>query len=116
MGLSAAQRDRLAELSREAGEILGGCLHSNGQPMTFAELEDQCIEAGDLFTATVLQQRVAERRLPEQSPCCPDCGRPGERNAECEPRVLQTDRGEVCWLEPSYFCRPCRRSFFPSVR
>ena len=90
MGLSAAQRNRLAELSREAGEILGGCLHSDGRPMTFAELEDECIAAGDLFTAAVLQQRVGERRPPEQIPCCPDCGRPGEQNSECEPRVLVT--------------------------
>lgn len=115
MGLSTAQRSRLVELSREAGEILGGCLHSDGRPMTFAELEDECIEAGDLFTAAILQQRVAERQPPEQSPCCPACGSPGERNSECEPRILQTDRGEVSWLEQSYFCRHCRRSFFPSL-
>jgi hypothetical protein len=88
-------------------------LHSDGRPLTFAELEDECIAAGDLFTAAVLQQRVAERQSLVQSPCCPVCSRPGERNSECEPRILQTDRGEVSWLEEAYFCRYCRRSFFP---
>jgi len=115
MGLSAAQRDRLAELSREAGEIVGGCLHSDGRPMTSAELEEECIEAGDFFTTAILQQRVAGREPPEQIPCCPDCGRPGDLDSACEPRILQTDRGEVSWLEQSYFCRHCRRSFFPSL-
>jgi hypothetical protein len=28
---------------------------------------------------------------------------------------LQTDRGEVAWMEPAYHCRYCRRSFFPSL-
>ena len=116
MKLSVTQRGRLADLSREAGEILGGCLDSDGQPVTFAELEDECIEAGDLFTATILQQRVVGRQSPEQTPCCPDCGHPGTSESECEPRILQTDRGDVSWLEPSFFCRHCRRSFFPSLR
>jgi hypothetical protein len=68
-----------------------------------------------LFTTAILQQRVGDRQPPEETCCCPDCGHPGERKAECEPRILQTDRGEVSWLEPSYFCRSCRRSFFPSL-
>lgn len=114
MGLSNAQRRRLEQLAGEVREILGGCMNSDGRPMTFAELEDECIEAGDLLTATMLEQRVAERQPPEQAPCCPSCDRPGEDSPD-EPRVLQTDRGEVAWMEPSCFCRHCRRSFFPSL-
>ena len=113
MGLSSSQRQRLQELAAEVQEIVGGCLHPDGRPMTFAELEDECIEAGDLLTAAMLQQRVAERPCPAEAPCCPTCNRAGERE-EDEPRLVQTDRGEVSWLEPSYYCRYCRRSFFPS--
>ena len=114
MGLSGSQRERLREMAEEVREILGGCLHPDGRPMTFAELEEECIEAGDMLTAAVLQERVAKRPCPEQDACCPTCDRPGERCPD-EPRVVQTDRGEVSWLEPSYYCRYCRRSFFPSV-
>ena len=114
MKLSAAQRQRLEEIAREAKEIIGGCLHPDGRPMTFAELEDECIEAGDLLTAAMLQQRVAERQPPKEVPCCPRCDSPGEVGSD-EPRVLQTDRGEVSWIEPTYYCRRCRRSFFPSL-
>ena len=114
MKLSGTKRDRLRELAREAREIIGGCLHSDGRPMTFAELEEECIEAGDLFTAAMLQERVAERPSPQEAPGCPTCGQPG-RQCPDEPRVVQTDRGEVSWLEPSYYCRCCRRSFFPSL-
>jgi len=60
MGLSAIQRERLQEIAAEAQEIVGGCLHPDGRPMTFAELEDECIEVGDLLTSTMLQQRVVE--------------------------------------------------------
>lgn len=114
MGLSAAQRRRLEEIAEEAREIVGGCLHPDGRPMTFAELEDECIEAGDLFTATMLQQRVNERQPPEHAPSCPTCNNQGEPGPD-EPRVLQTDRGEVSWMEPMYSCRDCRRSFFPPL-
>jgi len=113
MGLSGAQRARLQEIAREVKEIVGGCCHSDGRPMTFAELEDESIEAGDVLTAAMLQERVAERQPPKEAACCPACKRQGKRCPD-EPRVVETDRGEVSWLEPSYYCRYCRRSFFPS--
>lgn len=113
MGLSGSQRRRLAEIAEEIRDIVGGCMHPDGRPMTFAELEDECIEAGDFLTASVLQTRVAERQPPDETPCCPTCDRQGKR-CQNEPRVVETDRGEVSWLEPSYYCRYCRRSFFPS--
>jgi hypothetical protein len=113
MRLSVEDRRRLQELAREAKGILGGCLHTDGRPMTFAELEEECIEAGDLLTAALLEERVGERKLAEKASYCPNCGRQGEPSPD-EPRVLQTDRGEVCWLEPTYYCRHCRRAFFPA--
>ena len=115
MNLSVKERARLQELVREAKEILGGCLHPDGQPKTFAELEEECIEIGDLFTAELLLGRVAERDPDAPSACCPSCGRVGERSPD-EPRLLETDRGEVGWKEPAYYCRFCRQSFFPSLR
>lgn len=114
MELSVSQRDRLQEISREAKEIVGGCLHPDGRPKTFAELEDECIEAGDLMTAAMLEQHVTKRPQPEQPPCCPTCDRQGDFHPD-EPRVLQTDRGEVTWMESTYYCRHCRRSFFPTL-
>ena len=46
MNLPVAKRERLQQIAEEAAEILGGCLHPDGSPMTFAELEDECISAG----------------------------------------------------------------------
>ena len=51
MDLSAEKQRRLQELVGEAREILGGCLHPDGRPKTFAELEEECIQVGDRFTA-----------------------------------------------------------------
>ena len=115
MGLSTEQRERLRDIVAEVHEVVGGCLHEDGTPLTFAELEEECIEAGDFLTAAVLQQRVRQREAAEDVPGCPTCDRPGDACADEEVRVLQTDRGEVSWLEPTYYCRHCRRSFFPSL-
>lgn len=114
MELTVEQRRRVTELTRELHELLGDSLRSDGRPMTFAELEDECIEVGDLLTAAVLQLRVAEGAIREQPPCCPECGRDPIALAEDEARVLQTDRGEVGWMESAFECRHCRRKFFPS--
>ena len=38
MGLSAAQRERLQQIASEVKDIVGGCLHADGRPMTFAEI------------------------------------------------------------------------------
>lgn len=114
MDLSMEKRRRLQELIDEAKEILGGCLHADGRPKTFAELEDECVELGDLFTAELLLGRVTERDPDAPSTCCPTCDRAGERVPD-EPRLLQTDRGEVGWTEMAYYCRNCRQSFFPSL-
>jgi hypothetical protein len=113
MGLSVAQRTRLAELAREAKEVIGDSVRDDGQPTTFAELEDECVEAGDLLTALMLQESVKDRQ-PIKQACCPSCDRQGEVNQD-EPRVLETDRGEVAWMESAFYCRHCRRSFFPSL-
>ena len=114
MKLSAEQRGRLQGIGSQVKEILGGCLHADGRPMTFSQLEDECIEAGDLLTAAMLQQRVTDRQPAKQTPCCPTCDRPADPGPD-EPRVLQTDRGDVEWMEPTCYCRYCRRSFFPEV-
>ncbi len=114
MNLSADQRRRLTDLTREMYEIIGDSLHPDGRPMTFAELEDECIEMGDLLTAAVLQRRVGERSVTGEAACCPSCGRQCTPLADDEARVLQTDRGEVGWMESTYECSRCRRKFFPS--
>lgn len=114
MRLSTAQRDRLQELAQEAREIVGESCRADGRRMTFAELEDECIEVGDLLTSAMLEQRVRERQIHEPAACCPSCDRVGDLCPD-EPRVLQTDRGEVTWTEPTHYCRHCRRSFFPSL-
>ena len=114
MNLSDNQRRRVAELTAELYEIIGNSLHPDGRPMTFAELEDECIQMGDLLALAVLQQRVAERSAREELACCPSCGRQCTPLADDEARVLQTDRGEVGWIESAYECCRCRRQFFPS--
>ena len=56
---------------------------------------------------------VAQR--PADFACCPKCGRAVEPAPDQDDyRIQQTDVGEAEWREPATYCRPCRRSFFPS--
>jgi uncharacterized protein with PIN domain len=85
----------------------------SGRGFTFAELEDDSIEVTDLLAQMLVEERLAQKfSAAESSVCCPNCQQPIARDAD-EPRVLQTDRGDVTWTEPSYACPTCRRAFFP---
>ena len=115
MSLSKNQRSRLLELARQAEEVLRESRKRGDRPLTFAELEEASIEAGDFMTAAMMQAEIGKRPSPSEAPCCPTCEQAGELQQDKEPRVLQTDRGEVTWLESAYYCRRCRRSFFPTL-
>ncbi|MCG8448376.1 MAG: hypothetical protein MI725_02195 [Pirellulales bacterium] len=114
MALATQDRERLQQLGREVREILGGSTRDDGSPKSFDEMEDDSIEAADIIGTAMLESNVQEGQEPAGACRCPSCHRMSPRREDAEPRVLQTDRGEVTWLEVEYFCRRCRRSFFPS--
>ena len=116
MALSPEQRRRIAAFASEAREILFEDSANGADPLTFAQLEDTCIEAGDLFSLLALQGQVDEQTEDVPEACCPDCEKEGVRQPDDEARVLETDRGEVQWTESNFYCSRCRRAFFPSVR
>lgn len=62
------------------------------------------------------RQASAATERPADFRCCPKCGKEVEEKApdEDDPRILQTNVGEAEWVEPTTYCRQCRRSFFPS--
>lgn len=114
MALSAADRKRLRELGGEIRKILGGAMREDGTPKTFDEMEQDSIDVADVIGMSMLEENVRDGEEPAGTCRCPKCDRLSPRKDDAEPRVLQADRGEVSWLEAEYFCRWCRRSFFPS--
>jgi hypothetical protein len=85
---------------------------------TLVELEELTCQIADefgrQFCENELVSRARQAAEAEQSEC-PECGSLCPRG-QPEPVVLQGLRGEVGYLQPSYFCRRCRRSFFPAGR
>ena len=114
MGLSAADRSRIQELAAELKDLVGGSRHADGTAKTFDELEEESIEVSDLVGEALLDRMVGDAEEPSGSCRCPKCDRVCPRRGEDEPRVVEADRGTVAWNEAEYFCRRCRRSFFPS--
>lgn len=85
---------------------------------TFVELEDLASEIGDEVTRQLMSQELSERSneaAEDETAVCPDCGECSHR-CEAKHRRLQSSRGEISYHEPSFYCRECRRSFFPSSR
>lgn len=84
---------------------------------TLVELEALTCQIGDMVTRELTQREVSRRAeaLDMEQAKCPDCGESCGRG-EREPVVLDGLRGELAYSQPSYFCRGCRRSFFPDGR
>lgn len=99
-------------------------LYGADGPTDGTKLSD--IEDTILAIRQVLSEAMLDETLQRQAntntdtaawQCCPQCGQPVEekppKDGEAS-RVLQTRVGQAQWAEPQTYCRPCRRSFFPS--
>ena len=82
---------------------------------TLVDLEELTCEIGDMVTRELTQQEVVRRAkaLDTDQAECHDCGDFCPRG-EPEPAVLDGLRGQLAYSQPNYFCRRCRRSFFPA--
>lgn len=81
----------------------------------FEAIEVKAAEFGDRLTreiATEQCRRANDEPPPTGHTACPHCEQPGELR-KLRKRQLQTIRGEIEIEEPEYYCRKCRRSFFP---
>jgi hypothetical protein len=85
---------------------------------TLVDLEELTCQIGDEVARQLCQHELlwrSERAFKEEIVICPQCG---ERSmaGQPEPTVLQGLRGELAYNQPSYYCRHCRRAFFPDGR
>jgi len=118
MAVSPQDRARAAELAKELAKITGGRYRPDGTPKTFDELESEAGLVADLIASIAINQAAED--IPEQEKCvrCPKCKAVPRKHDpdDDEPIVIETTHGEVEWLSEGYYCRRCRRSFFPSAR
>ncbi len=116
MAISPQDRTRAEELAKEILELTGGRYRPDGTPKTFDELETEAGFVADLAASMAVKQ--AAKDLPEEEKCvrCPKCKAVPRKHEpdDDEPMIIQTTHGEVEWVTEGYFCRRCRRSFFPS--
>lgn len=110
-GMKSRVKAMVEELAREHQRELAAA-------GMLVDLEELTCQIGNEFARQLCEGELGNRarQAAELERCeCPECGllRPRGRS---EPVVLQGLRGEVGYNQPSYFCRRCRRSFFPAGR
>ena len=110
--IAAEIRKLSFQLAEEMGEIPWEGKY--GSP--FAAIEARAAEIGDMMTCEVAVQRARmalEARPPNAQCSCPKCNHASDFKG-IRQRKLQMIRGEIEIPEPEYYCKKCRRSFFPS--
>jgi len=83
---------------------------------TFVDLEELTGQIGEEVARQLCENVLAnrgERAAEAEQAECPDCGAACARS-DVEPVVLDGLHGSLGFSQPSYYCRRCRRSFFPS--
>lgn len=117
MAISSELRDRIRWVAEELRrDYYGGRGAPRSGQIRFSELEDDACLLGDAVACELMQQVLqmqADGDFSKTVHECSVCGKSGERD-EVLPRVVQTRRGTTTWREPRYFCKHCRRAFFPS--
>jgi len=115
--MDAQKQARADELMQELAELFASAENPDGSWKTFDQMEIAANEVGDRVSQQ-LAQKSLDRSLASstEAPCCPKCSQPGCHLEDPDPRVIQTCPGEVQWNEDEYFCRKCRKAFFPSDR
>jgi hypothetical protein len=115
-------RQQWLQHAQAAFDIMFDSANQN-QLVTFVQREDRACSLGKELSAWLLEQHLAEDQLvciPEGAagPCCPKCGRPGQRAAPPEEplpaRQVTCKAGEVTLRRERWHCTTCRVAFFPS--
>ncbi len=107
--VSARVKSMIEAVAREYQEELAAA-------GTLVELEELTCRVGDEVARQLCERELVDRgrRAAGAEHCeCPHCGAMCSQG-EPEPVVLQGLRGAVGYSQPSYYCRRCRRSFFPA--
>lgn len=117
MKTSEQIKAEIAQLSRELAEREMSELSWEDQyGSPFEAVEVRAAEIGDEVMREVMVHQarlIKDQHQPDTDCNCPECQRPGDHK-RIRKRSLQTIRGQIEISEPEYYCKKCRRSFFPS--
>ncbi len=105
-----------AAIQKVVALVKEGCAKEFAAAGTLMDLEELTVAIGDEMARQLCEEELKDRaeRASKLEMCeCPECGALCPQG-ELEPSVVQGLRGEIVFNQPGYFCRRCRRSFFPS--
>ena len=117
MAISTDLRKRVKAVAAELRREIYGPLGAPKWGTKFTKIEDTATELGDAIACELIGQSLDEQAgtVDDGSPVvCAVCGR-GAKEDDLEPRIIQTRRGDAVWRERKYYCKHCRKAFFPSV-
>lgn len=112
----ALMEEKLAELLKQAAAVASQLQALEQGPGTphYDQIELPAHETGQHLSQMIQSARAGDVAA-EQPPqvVCPDCGR--SCPVQTQSRSVHSMDGSVGLSETVAYCRPCRRSFFPSA-
>ena len=112
--LTPEVRRRLAELVREARQLMYGEQSCPDWGTLFAEIETDAKEVGHEFIRLMMEQIAEDQAelMPKQA-LTTDAGERANL-VGTEARTIETESGKVIWDEPKAYLPKSRKDFFPS--
>jgi hypothetical protein len=84
-------------------------------PATFDQIESTAMESCRSMARQFMQQLVEVEEADEgETASCPVCRRACSRKGPPQKRTVLTEAGRIEFSRREFYCKPCRRAFFPS--
>ena len=117
MAISGELHGRIKQVAAEFRRELWGEKACPERGTKFTQIEDECCEVADALARELMGQGLDEQEeVVEEGPKeCGLCGHHAKQDG-LEPKIITTRRGDVVWRERKYYCKHCRKAFFPSGR
>jgi len=116
--ISDVERERsLQEFLAKARVDLDRALRSRsqGKPATLDEIETSAMEVGLNIAKQLMQHEVdLEENEDADTAPCPLCAKSCPKRGPIQKHKVLTEAGHLEITRRGYFCKPCRRAFFPS--
>lgn len=113
MATNADLEQRIREIAADLAREFEG-IEEEQNSCLMTRIEDLASEIGDSLAGRLMEQRL-ESRDDEDVLCCPYCEKPSRLKGRRK-RAVETKRGPIEITEPEYYCRRCRKAFFPSLQ
>jgi hypothetical protein len=113
------EEEKWRQAGYEAVDLMVKKIKEEVQGQSFEEMSDLLRREGHSITGAILQEVIGSRGaklLEQRTYVCEQCGRTLKRQPHLRQRTIESLHGEIKIERPYFYCKQCRRGYYPFDR